>query len=215
MPSPRKHIYKVGDTIGNLTVTGDVLRQRPDGRNRRMIVVQCVCGTTKEVLPSNLGSGDTKSCGCLQKVNASKANKKHGAKSKDATTDQQSLMTVWRGMRNRCYNPNARNYKWYGEKGVQIDWTSFEDFYTWSINHGYTKGLELDRINPNLNYSPDNCMWCSKSDNIARAHLKIDETIKNQVTELANINGTSFSQIVENALRSYLNASREVMGNGS
>jgi hypothetical protein len=75
--------------------------------------------------------------------------------------------------------------------------------------------LELDRIDPNLNYSPDNCMWCSKSDNIARAHLKIDENIKTQVTTLAKNTGTSFSDVVESALRSYLSASQEVMGNGN
>jgi len=180
-----------------------------------MIVVQCVCGATKEVLPSNLGSGDTRSCGCLQKKKASEANTKHGAKSKTASSTQKDLMSVWRGMRNRCYNPNARNYKWYGHKGVQIDWVDFNAFYTWAISHGYTKGLELDRIDPNLNYSPDNCMWCSKSDNIARAHLKIDENIKTQVTTLAKNTGTSFSDVVESALRSYLSASQEVMGNGN
>lgn len=210
VPNPRKHFYGVGDSIGLLTITEEVFRKRSDGRNRRMLVVTCSCGTVKEVLPSNLASGDTKSCGCLHKKLASEANKTHGAKAKSATSTQKRLMSVWRGMRSRCYNQNATNYKWYGGKGITIEWDDFQSFYTWALSHGYTEGLELDRIDPSKNYSPDNCMWCSKSDNIARAHLKIDDTIKTKVTKLANVQGCSFSQIVEDALHSYLDARGEV-----
>lgn len=215
MPKPRKHIYSIGDVVGQLTVIDIVFRPRPDGRNRRFIVVQCSCGFTKEVLPSNMSSGDTKSCGCFQKKRASIANTKHGAKSKYATTSQKRLLSIWRGMNSRCNNPNAKNYKWYGGKGVKIDWLSFEEFYTWATQNGYTEGLELDRINPAKNYSADNCMWCSKSDNIARAHLKIDDDIKMQATKLANVSKSSFSTIVEDALRLYLHAGLGVMGNGN
>lgn len=118
-------------------------------------------------------------------------------------------------MRSRCYNPNAHNYKWYGAKGVQVEWTTFESFYTWALSHGYTEGLELDRIDPSQNYSSANCMWCSKGDNIARAHLKIDDNIKIKVTSFANVTGRSFSSVVEDALRFYLDARREVMENGN
>lgn len=210
VPKPRKHIYSIGDTVGQLTVTDEVLRPRPDGRNRRLLVVQCSCGTIKTVLPSNLSSGDTKSCGCHQRKQASLANIKHGAKAKDATTDQKRLLSVWRGMKSRCTNPNARNYKWYGGKGIGIEWSDFESFYTWAVSHGYTEGLELDRIDPALNYSPTNCMWCSKSDNIARAHLKIDDTIKIKATALAQSSNVSFSSVIENALRVFLDAREEV-----
>jgi len=208
-------MYQIGDVVGELTVTDFVFKKRPDGRNRKFLVVRCSCGSVKEVLPSNVASGDTASCGCLQRKRASEANKKHGAKSKTATTDQKRLLSVWRGMKSRCENPAARNYRWYGEKGVCIEWTSFEDFYTWSLLNGYTEGLEIDRINPAGNYSPSNCMWCSKSDNIARAHLKIDENIKIEVTALAKDIGHSFSSVVETALLSYLSARREVMENGN
>lgn len=192
-----------------------VLKKRPDGRNRRFVVVKCSCGTVKEVLPSNLGSGITASCGCLQRKRASEANKTHGAKSKAATSVQKRLMSVWRGMKNRCENPSAKNYRWYGAKGVRIEWSSFEEFYAWALVSGYTEGLEIDRINPSLNYSPSNCMWCSKSDNIARAHLKIDENIKMKATAQAKAFNRSFSSIVEIALLSHLHAREEVMENGN
>lgn len=204
MPSPRKYIFTIGDTVGELTIIGERLKRRPDGRNRRVLEVLCSCGTSKDVYPSNLISGDTQSCGCLQRKLASNANKRHGAKSKNASTDQKRLISIWKGMRSRCYNHHASNFKWYGAKGIKIEWSDFNDFYTWAMNNGYTKGLELDRINPSLNYSESNCVWSTKGDNIARAHLKIDETIKEKVTTIAMQNGLKFSEIVEDALRLYL-----------
>lgn len=210
MPNPRKHVYDIGDKVGLLTVVGFELRKRPDGRNRRHVVVTCECGTTKEVLPMNLASGDTRSCGCLHRSKASIANKTHGAKSKSASDVQKRLMSVWRGMKSRCENPNTRNYKWYGGKGIKVEWLSFQEFFTWSVEHGYTEGLEIDRIDPAKNYSSSNCMWCSKSDNIARAHLKIDDNIKIKATQVAGSLGISFSSIIEIALSDFLHARGEV-----
>lgn len=208
-------MYQVGDTVGELTITDFIFKKRPDGRNRRLLVVRCSCGNVKEVLPSNVASGDTASCGCLHRRRASEANKTHGAKSKNATSTQKRLMSIWRGMKNRCENHAAQNYRWYGAKGIAVEWPSFEEFYTWSLLNGYTEELEIDRINPAGNYSPSNCMWCSKSDNIARAHLKIDENIKIEVIAQAKRDGLSFSSIVESALLTYLDARKEVMENGN
>lgn len=191
-------------------MTGARLKRRPDGRNKRVLIVQCDCGATKEVYPANLASGDTRSCGCLQRKRASDANTKHGGKSKSASTEKKRLLSIWRGMRSRCHNPNSSNFKWYGGKGIGIDWVDFESFYTWSINHGYTEGLEIDRINPSLNYSEHNCIWSTKGDNIARAHLNIDLNIKTQATLHAKETGSAFHQVVENALRVYLDGRKEV-----
>jgi hypothetical protein len=163
----------------------------------------------------NLASGDTRSCGCLQKKKASTANMVHGAKSKNASSTQKRLLSVWRGMRSRCYNKNASNFKWYGEKGIQVEWSGFPEFYAWALEHGYTEGLEIDRVDPTKNYSSANCMWCSKSDNIARAHLKIDNSIKIKATAMAQSANVSFSSIIESALRDFLDARGEVMEYGN
>ena len=48
------------------------------------------------------------------------------------------LYSTWNGMTQRCYNPNRKNYKYYGGSGVTIcnkwrkDYTKFRD---WALAH--------------------------------------------------------------------------------
>ena len=64
-------------------------------------------------------------------------------------------------MKERCNNPNADNYKWYGAKGISIcdEWNNFEPFYNWAVSHGWRGGLTIDRIDGSKGYSPDNCRF--------------------------------------------------------
>lgn len=84
---------------------------------------------------------------------------------------QKRLQHILRNMRSRCYSPKDKNYEWYGAKGVTIcdEWLqnpkSFED---WALSNGYQYDLTIDRINPSLGYSPDNCRWIPNSENARR-----------------------------------------------
>ena len=83
---------------------------------------------------------------------------------------QEKLYKIYYGIKYRCYNPNCKDYKWYGAKGIKLcdEWKNYENFKKWALTHGYKVGLSIDRINPNMDYAPDNCEWVTISENSKR-----------------------------------------------
>lgn len=83
------------------------------------------------------------------------------------------LYAVWNSMIGRCYNLNARSYKNYGARGIDVcdEWrSSFFEFKGWAISAGYDyskdrKDQTLDRIDNNGGYCPQNCKWVTASEN--------------------------------------------------
>lgn len=75
------------------------------------------------------------------------------------------LYNVWLTMKQRCYNPNDRHFKWYGAKGIKVcdEWKDPRAFYDWCITNGYKDGLTIDRIDHTRDYSPDNCRFITMS----------------------------------------------------
>lgn len=73
----------------------------------------------------------------------------------------------WKGMRERCNNPKHSMFYLYGGRGVTVceRWSTFKNFI---IDMGIKPiGLQIDRINPDGGYHPDNCRWVTQSQNNA------------------------------------------------
>jgi len=74
---------------------------------------------------------------------------------------------ILRDMKQRCYNKNHQHYPRYGGRGITIceGWLGKEGakaFYDWSLSHGYSDDLTIDRINNDMGYCPENCVWMPK-----------------------------------------------------
>lgn len=92
--------------------------------------------------------------------------------------------TRYNGMRDRCYNKNSFAYRYYGERGIRVceEWQDFNSFWQWlqielaKKAHRYSSlkqaiaDLEIDRINPNGDYSPDNCRLLPMATNAITQH---------------------------------------------
>lgn len=72
------------------------------------------------------------------------------------------LYNIYNGMKQRCYNPKHISYKYYGGKGITVEWKTFKEFELWALSSGYDSILEIDRINPLFNYRSDNCRWVTR-----------------------------------------------------
>lgn len=87
---------------------------------------------------------------------------------------QSRLYTIWKNMKQRCYNPKRNRYQWYGGKGVTVcdEWHSFLPFMDWALDNGYEEGLVLDRESSDGNYEPSNCKWVTTNENSRKAVLE-------------------------------------------
>lgn len=97
------------------------------------------------------------------------------------------LYNVWCYMKQRCYYIKNIMYYNYGGRGIKVcdEWLNdFQAFYNWSISNGYKKGLQIDRIDVNRNYEPNNCRWVNKYINANNKRNNIDFTYNGKTMSL-------------------------------
>lgn len=100
-------------------------------------------------------------------------------------TISKRLRKIYENMKQRCYYPKDKAYKYYGGKGVIIcdEWLNDKNkFFEWALNNGYQENLTIDRKEIDGDYEPDNCRWIThreqQSNRSNNVFIEIDGEIK-------------------------------------
>lgn len=116
----------------------------------------CDCGNMHEVAATSVIQGHTKSCGCYAKEVAGDGSRIHGM----TNTPEYG---AWKNAISRCYNPNNKKYHDYGGRGIDVcdEWHQIAEigFIKFFEGMGPSNGLTLERVDVNLGYSKENCIW--------------------------------------------------------
>lgn len=93
----------------------------------------------------------------IVKENKEKLQKKHNG-----------LIDVYYDIKKRCYDKTSVSYKRYGARGITMctQWENDRQaFFDWCITNGYKKGLQIDRIDNDKGYCPENCRFVTRAEN--------------------------------------------------
>ena len=170
-----KIIDLTGQRFGKLKV---IKFHSLDYRNRALWKCKCDCGNFHVVAGTLLRGGSVRSCGCSKIESTIKRNTTHGL-------SKHPIYNIWIHIKRRCYNENYPDYKDYGGRGINSDY--FEDFivfyndmfqsYKEHVDEYGEKNTSLDRIDPNGNYTKNNCRWATnkqQANNTRKAKMSND-----------------------------------------
>lgn len=124
-------------------------KTKKEGSNWKGMFLCPFCGNEFEAYISNVMLGRQRSCGCAKGKLLVESKGTHGG-------SKTRLYRIWAHIKERCNNPNCREYKWYGGRGIKNNFQNFEEFRDYALSHGYNDSLTVERIDVNGNYEPGN-----------------------------------------------------------
>lgn len=147
-----------GVIVGRLTV---IERATNGSFGSARWLCRCECGKRLIVLGWRLRAGSSKSCGCLTREINSKVHRIHG---ESCCADNTKEYRAWVSIKQRCFDIRYKSYESYGGRGITMceGWkNSFLQFLA-DVGRAPTIQHQIDRINNDGNYEPNNVRWTDR-----------------------------------------------------
>ena len=204
---PRKAIA-IGERFGRL-IALQLIRSKSAKRSVFSCRCRCDCGARLDVVENNLRTGNTQSCGCLQREVMSERIT-HG----HARQDQHSAeYRTWQGILTRCTNVHVRSWKNYGGRGIAVceRWQKSFDAFLADVGPRPSAKHSIDRFpNNDGDYEPGNVRWATKQEQRANQrprklspldvdHIRIlagQGWMLKVIARLYNVTGGHISEVV-------------------
>lgn len=160
----------IGKRFGRLTV----MRRAPNAtHSAARWLCKCDCGATTEVRQDHLRRGKTKSCACFR----ARSNGMHLSPEYKA----------WHNIIDRCCSRGCKSYPRYGGRGITVckRWRrSFNAFFA-DVGARPSSAYTIERVDNNGPYSPNNCIWASRSDQQNNRHNNRRVTFQRKTLTIA------------------------------
>ena len=135
---------------------------------------RCDCGADYIAAHGPLTRGDIKSCGCQHFALISQANRRHG-------NCKHPLFRVYASMVRRCHDKRNKSFAYYGGRGITVCERWRNDFVAFASDMGERPtGASLERVDNSKGYSPDNCRWASRREQMRNTRHNVNITFAGQ-----------------------------------
>ena len=144
----------VRDMTGFVCNTLTVIRREGTANGQAAWLCHCSCGRERVYSGGNLRMLSAR-CTC------------DGGQIRHGMT-KEPLYQVWNAMKARCSQENYKSYDRYGGRGITVcqEWVhDFLAFRSWAQLNGWQAGLEIDRIDNDGGYTPENCRCVTSREN--------------------------------------------------
>ena len=155
-----RKLIKRGTRFGRLKVLKNLIDFKRRKCRHTKCYCLCDCGNMTSAWANELRSGHTKSCGCLR-VDLGKARRTHGL-------SRTSEYVAWYNMIRRCTDPNVKQWKDYGGRGITVCQRWLKSFPNFIKDMGSKPSpeLTLERFFNYEGYKPSNCVWETRKNQI-------------------------------------------------
>lgn len=90
---------------------------------------------------------------------------KHGGATKTTKSGKSAEYQAYINAKSRCNNPKAVNYSYYGGRGIEFRFASFNEFFA-ELGQRPSPTHSVERINNDGHYESGNVRWATKKEQV-------------------------------------------------